>query len=263
MDGDIKHPEQSGRSTLEAASLAAVRKGLFVSDLHLFSPRSVGEKVVTQFSTLSQDCDCLVLGGDIFDFRWSDHGSHLATLDAARRWLLDLLHVTGEIPIVFLPGNHDSHPEFLAMLDALAAGEPRLTWAAHHLQIADCLFLHGDLLDAGSVSRLEAYRSKFHHESPQSRLAHRSYDLAVSMRIHKLIPRLRHKPLQTCQRLLDAMPELWLPSTVPVQQIYFGHTHVAIHGLEVNGIKFFNPGAALRHMDTHIHPFAVTCLDPN
>ncbi len=254
----MKQAQQVARIESIAAGLRGVRQGLFVSDLHLFSPRSAGDKLVAELAEIGGPYDCLVLGGDIFDFRWSRHGSHVATLDAAERWLLDLRKGTPAVPVVFLPGNHDCHPEFLAILESLAAKDPQFFWADHHAQIGDCLFLHGDVLDAGGLRALEGYRRRFHHETPQSVIAHRSYDVAVEMRMHKLIPKLRHKPQRTCQRLLDVMPDLILPSRQLVQQVYFGHTHVPIHGLEIGGIRFFNPGAALRHMDTHIHSFTTS-----
>ncbi len=237
--------------------LSLVRNGVFVADLHLLSPRSIGQEAMVDLSRLSQDRDCIVLGGDIFDFRWSTQGGHTATLVAARNWLEQLLDRTPETQIVYLPGNHDCHPDFLQVLETLSLAVDRFRWAEHFVQIADCLFLHGDVLDAGSVARLGSYRQKFHHELPQSALAHRSYDMAVSMRIHKLVPFLRHKPARTCQRLLSTLNDLQLTSPISPRRIYFGHTHVPIHGLKVEQVEFFNPGASLRHMLTHMETFEI------
>jgi UDP-2,3-diacylglucosamine pyrophosphatase LpxH len=236
--------------------IASIRNGLFVSDLHLFSPRSSGQQIVTEIAQRSHQYECIVLGGDIFDFRWSTQGSHGATLQAASEWLLRLLATT-RVPLLYLPGNHDCHPDFLNDLQALHVREPRLLWAEHHLQIADCLFLHGDVLDAGSLQGLAAYRQKFHHTEPQSELTHRLYDAAVGMRIHKIVPALRHSPMRTCQRLLRLIESLPLEGSTPVRKVYFGHTHLAIHGLKVDETLFYNPGAALKHMRVHIHEFQV------
>lgn len=236
--------------------LPSIHSGLFISDLHLFSPRSTAQKIAADIALRSQDNDCVILGGDIFDFRWSTQGSHIATLEAASDWLTELLAKTS-VPIIYLPGNHDCHPDFLAELQKLQSRDPRFSWVEHHLQIEDCLFLHGDILDAGSLAGLASYRQKFHHTQPQSEFAHRLYDAAVGMRIHQLIPKVRHSPVRTCKRLLQIMESLPLADQTPVRNVYFGHTHLAIRGFEVDGRRFFNPGAALKHMQVHIHAFEV------
>ena len=71
--------------------LPAIREGVFVSDLHLFSPRSAAQAVPDQLAQVSAADQCIVLGGDIFDFRWSIRGSHELTLSAAIHWLEELL----------------------------------------------------------------------------------------------------------------------------------------------------------------------------
>jgi UDP-2,3-diacylglucosamine hydrolase len=242
---------------LPTESAAALRNGAFISDLHLFCPRSVSVETHHQLSQYQDASECIVLGGDIFDFRWSTHESHDASLAAARDWLLELLSVTGQTNIVFLPGNHDCVPEFLAELELLATNEPRFTWHNHHVQIHDCLFLHGDILDAGpSLHHLATYRRKFHHSVPKSRLSQRSYDAAVAMRIHMIIPSLRRLPRRTCKELLKAIQKMELADAAAVRRVYFGHTHVRLNGIEVDGIKFFNPGGSLRHLKTHEHEFS-------
>jgi DNA repair exonuclease SbcCD nuclease subunit len=234
----------------------AVNSGVFVSDLHLFSPRSAADRVHRQLSEFCNADQCIVLGGDIFDFRWSDRGSRQETLQAAREWLEELLVGTGNSQVLFLPGNHDCDAEFLLGLSQLAAKEPRFHCYDHHAQIGDSLFLHGDILDAkGAVQGLSAYRSKFQHAHPQPQISHRAYDLAVGMRVHKLVPLLRHPPQLTCQRLWDMIQTLPLERDLKVQRVFFGHTHVPIHGLELAEVEFYNPGASLRHMQSHFQRF--------
>jgi len=241
----------------DAESAPELRGGTFISDLHLFCPRSVSAETHEELSQFQDASQCIVLGGDIFDFRWSTHASHDASLAAAREWLEELLAVTGESQIVFLPGNHDCVPEFLEDLESLAASQPRFSWHDHHVQINDCLFLHGDILDAGpSLDHLAEYRSKFHHSEPKSQLSQRSYDVAVAMRIHKLIPSLIRLPRRTCKELLGTLRKMELADSSSVQRVFFGHTHVAINGIEVDGVTFFNPGGSLRHLKTHDHHFS-------
>ena len=241
----------------------AVSSGVFVSDLHLFSPRSAGERTRRQLVDFSDPEQCIVLGGDIFDFRWSDKGSHLATLDAAQGWIEDLLATTGDSQIIFLPGNHDCHPDFLRRLAEIAQHDHRFRWRDHHVQIGDSLFLHGDILDAkGNWGGLDRYRLKFHHGRPQTRVAHRAYDVAVGMRMHKLVPLVRHPPRMTCERLWGLVHGIATGGSTPVKRVYFGHTHVPISALECNDVQFFNPGAALKHMRPRIQHFNFDAVIP-
>lgn len=239
-----------------AASATELTHGTFISDLHLFCPRSVSVETHERLSQYQSASECIVLGGDIFDFRWSTYESHDASLAAALDWLQTLISITGESKIVFLPGNHDCVPEFLQELELLASNEPRFLWHNHHVEIGNSLFLHGDILDAGaSLDQLEEYRSKFHHWQPKSQFSQRTYDAAVAMRIHKIVPRLFRPPNKTCRELLSRLRKMNLAESDDIRRIYFGHTHVAINGHQVEGIEFFNPGGSLRHLKTHDHDF--------
>jgi UDP-2,3-diacylglucosamine pyrophosphatase LpxH len=222
-------------------------QGIFVSDLHLFSRRSVGQRRLDQLTSTFPKADLLVLGGDIFDFRWSALGAFDASLYAARRWLLELTEAwPGDL--VFLPGNHDCIPEFLDEVEAIARDQKRFGWYPHQVQLGDALFLHGDLLDSGGgLARLAHYRRRFHHESPKSRMAHRAYDMAVALRVHRAIPKLRHQPILTCQKLLSWLPQL-SDSPEAIRRVFFGHTHVPVAGLQIGSVRFHNPGAAIRHL---------------
>ncbi len=223
-----------------------VRKGVFVSDLHVFSGRSKGESLPSELQGTYPDSDLLVLGGDIFDFKWSALGES-GTLQAAEKWLLTLLEQwRGEV--VFLAGNHDCLPRFFGILSQISHRCERFTWHRHHLLLGDSVFLHGDVLDAGhDLSKLDSYRDKFHPMSSPSKLSRRAYGAIVAMRIHRMAPKLRHRELQTCQKLLGLLPQLVnMPSKV--RRVFFGHTHVAVAGREFKGVKFYNPGAAVRHI---------------
>jgi UDP-2,3-diacylglucosamine hydrolase len=227
-----------------------VRRGVFVSDLHLFSPRSAAAGLDDQIAAYREAHECIILGGDIFDFKWSTHSHWRATLAAADQWLRDLLDKSGESQIVYLAGNHDCHPEFLEQLDRLAKKAERLSWHPHAAQLGDCLFLHGDVLDAGaSLQQLGAYRERYQHTSAQPDFLHRSYDAAVAMRIHKWLPKLHHRQEKTVDKLgrllLELLPDDSLRTT---DRVYFGHTHNPIRGRRKADRIFYNPGSALKHM---------------
>ncbi len=57
--------------------------GLFISDLHLFSQRSIGQWHWEQQLASIESAEAVVLGGDIFDIRWSQRGNLDATIAAA------------------------------------------------------------------------------------------------------------------------------------------------------------------------------------
>lgn len=227
-----------------------IRRGVFVSDLHLFSPRSAANELDEQIASFREAHECIILGGDIFDFKWSTHAHWKATLKAADRWLRDLIDKSGDSQIVYLAGNHDCHPEFLEQLDSLARKADRLNWHPHAAQLDDCLFLHGDVLDAGpSLHQLSSYRERYQHTSAQPDFLHRSYDMAVAMRIHKWVPKLHHRPTKTCSKLdrclMSLLPDESLSAT---ESVYFGHTHNPISGRKEQERVYFNPGSALKHM---------------
>lgn len=221
----------------------------FVSDLHLLSPRSMAEKWQSSIDAACRGCQLIVLGGDIFDFRWATMGGHLATLRAGRWWLNELLRKNPDARVVYLLGNHDSHPDMQLLLEDVAVKTGRLEWHSESFRLGDCLFCHGDILDAGGQAGLADYRRKFHHERPASRAAHGAYEVAVAMRLHRTIPTLFHRPRATCARLSELLKLTPFADHSDVQRVFFGHTHIPIYELPIGTVQFFNPGAALRHLN--------------
>ena len=91
-------------------------KGAFVSDLHLFSQRSIGQKHWDDLNSTLQNVNLLVLGGDIFDFRWSRYPDLRSTTEAAQEWLSSLLNKHRHLQVSYLLGNHDcSHAMQIAL----------------------------------------------------------------------------------------------------------------------------------------------------
>ncbi len=230
------------------AEFEQLRSGIFVSDLHLFSSRSDADANVDRLSEFQSESQCIVLGGDIFDLRWSRKGGLQPTTDAALAWLHRLLDRTGRSQILYLAGNHDCHPHFAMVMQVLSEECQRFHWIEHALQIGESLFIHGDILHAEpSHGGLSSYRAKHHHQETPHPLLHHAYDLAVSMRLHKAVARLGNSPKSTCARLKSLAKGLKLQHEQPIHRIFFGHTHVSIPGLELGDQTFFNPGAMLKH----------------
>lgn len=218
---------------------------VFISDLHLLSPRSVFDLnplwIVHQYS----HSELLVLGGDIFDFRWSTLGSTKASLAAAEMWLRQLIdNWTGRM--IYLPGNHDSHPEFLQLLDSLQSETSAFSWEPHAVRLGTTLCLHGDLYDAGSEAGLMKYRAQFHHNKAQPALVQSAYNAAVTAQVHRVIPWLRNRRDKVCRKLCHQLKDMQM-GTNGINTVIFGHTHHRIDGRDVADIRFYNPGAALRY----------------
>lgn len=236
-----------------------IRSGVFLSDLHLFSRRSANLDVSSLVDDYRRADQCIILGGDIFDFRWSTIGDLESTFETACTWFEELLANTGDCQVVFLPGNHDCQLPFLNRVQQIAATNQRFTVHQHHLRLADCLFLHGDILDAGTtLEDLERYRRKFDHAQPKPSYMHRLYDVAVALRMHRIIPRYVHLPRATCERLVRTLENLEAIDVTGVRRVFFGHTHVAIDGFKLADRCFFNPGAGLKHMRIQPHPFEIS-----
>jgi UDP-2,3-diacylglucosamine hydrolase len=83
-------------------------KGAFVSDLHLFSQRSIGQKHWEELHATLRNVNFLVLGGDIFDFRWSHFADPRSTTEAAEEWLSSLLSKHSHLRVAYVLGNHEN-----------------------------------------------------------------------------------------------------------------------------------------------------------
>ncbi|MBX3438851.1 MAG: hypothetical protein KF861_15270, partial [Planctomycetaceae bacterium] len=62
-------------------------RACFVSDLHLFANRSRADRYLEAIERAADAADLCILGGDIFDFRWSTLPSTEATVESAVAWL--------------------------------------------------------------------------------------------------------------------------------------------------------------------------------
>lgn len=238
--------EEANRRT--AAAPSGLQRCVFASDLHQFSRRSQQHRFEQLLRDAVTKVDRLVLGGDIFDFKWSTLGSHRATIDAAISWLDELAQLNSSCRIDYVLGNHDFDHDLMEGLKELSSSRPGFEWHPYWLQLGECLFLHGDVADRrmsheGLQRKRQAWSS---HKKPHP-LRHDLYEWALHFRLHKVPSLLVHHPRLVARRLvyyLDRHPEI---DRNQVRRIYFGHTHVEIDGLEFAGIRFFNGGAPIRN----------------
>jgi UDP-2,3-diacylglucosamine hydrolase len=217
----------------------------FVSDLHLFATRSRGQRHLEAIRNTAARSRHCILGGDIFDFKWSTLPSARHTVDAALHWLHDLAVRVPECRVHFLLGNHDYHPELIDRLPGLAHEVTNFDWERYYLRLGNSLFLHGDVADRKmTTAHLEQRRRKFRHEQ-RSRLHHRAYDLVVNANVHTVLSRAIYPKRTVARRIVSYLDHIGHGPATGVQHVYFGHTHRAVNGFEHAGLKFHNCGAPI------------------
>ncbi|MCC9601865.1 hypothetical protein LOC67_14990 [Stieleria sp. JC731] len=218
----------------------------FVSDLHLFSRRSTGDQVVQSLHQKARDCHTLVLGGDIFDFKWSSDPCPDSTLNRAETWIEDLLRQSDRCEFHYILGNHDSHPLFVDRLRTLAARFPNFQWHRYFVRLDHCLFLHGDVAD-GSLdhARLDARRERMEKKKRRHPVLHYAYDLAIHARLHRLAI-LSIREIVVLGRIREYCEIIGQDPDAGVTDVYFGHTHFDLDGVDYQGLTFHNGGAAIK-----------------
>lgn len=236
--------------------LPTAGRGVFLSDLHLFSRRSVAPQLWLPWERRLPMLDLLVLGGDIFDFRWSQSSTKEDALLAAKAWLEKLLTTENRPHVHYLLGNHDCLLDWRQMLAELQAQHPGFDWSDDTWRLGSRVFLHGDVLDAGlSHAALAKYRQGFEEERNPHPLAHHLYDAAVFTRLHRYVPSLIHGRNRVCRKLITYLDSCQLGKSTGIEQVYFGHTHLPILGHAWEGLRFYNAGSGVRHLRFEPHVF--------
>jgi UDP-2,3-diacylglucosamine hydrolase len=225
----------------------------FVADLHLFSRRSDAPQYLGAIRRATAKSKAFILGGDIFDFRWSTLPTTEATAEAAMRWLEDLAHEQPGCQFHYLLGNHDYCQPFLDLLDQRAATLPNLSWHPFYLRMGDCMFLHGDA--AGwqmTPDKLLRLRSRWLQAEPAGRFRHRAYDLLVRTGLHRPIPYLVHPQRRVARRILEYLERVGQGPDAGVRHVYFGHTHRRMANYRYRNVTFHNGGAPIAGQPFHI-----------
>jgi UDP-2,3-diacylglucosamine pyrophosphatase LpxH len=218
----------------------------FVSDLHLLASRSYGDGLfepIRKAAALSSD---FVLGGDIFDFRWSTLGSSRESVEVASRWLRGLVEEFPDCRFHYVLGNHDYHGAFLDNLDHLSGEVSNFEWDPFCIRIQNAVFLHGDAADGHENALiLKRSREKNLDEEPKHPRWHRAYDAIVRTGIHKPAPWIVHPHRRVVRRLMTWLEAEGHGPAAGVKSVYFGHTHHPME-LEYRGVWFHNGGGAIR-----------------
>jgi UDP-2,3-diacylglucosamine pyrophosphatase LpxH len=224
----------------------SAKHGYFLSDLHLLAKRSHSEQAWTQIARVAEHAHTMVLGGDIFDFKWSTLQSLEDSIEQARQWLEKLVTSYPACYFYYVLGNHDAHPDFVAALDRLAFDQPRLHWQPYLLRIEHCVFLHGDVVDSPpNHAMLGSKRRKGDRHPPPPAVAHLLYDLVVKTQLHRLAVQVAKREAMVLKKLSLYLADHALDAKHGVTDVYFGHTHREVNGIRYQGQTFYNGGASI------------------
>jgi UDP-2,3-diacylglucosamine pyrophosphatase LpxH len=219
----------------------------FVSDLHLFSQRSLAEQWMPLLHERIRESSLVVLGGDVFDFKWSIHGSARATAEAATQWLQALMHTHPAHTFVMLLGNHDDHPALRERLEVLAGESPQLVVETYLFRVANTVFLHGDSANPRCTeAKLIRSRSRTAHHRTRGRAMNLLYGGAIRLRLHRAGANLIFPKRLVARRLLGYLGEVGQGPESGTDTVYFGHTHLALQDYVYRGVRFHNCGAPMR-----------------
>ncbi len=190
--------------------------------------------------------DICVLGGDIFDFRWSTLPDEQSTVEAAVEWLEDLTTRSRTSEVHFLLGNHDYNKAFISRLPSLSEAHPNFTWHRFYIRHGDVVFLHGDVADRKMTARkLERRRERWLHHRPRGRWHSHAYEALVRARAHQLVPRAVYPHRIVARRIYAYLQNIGQGPTDGVRQVCFGHTHLAMEDYRYRGLVLHNGGAPI------------------
>lgn len=225
-----------------------MKPGVVVSDLHLFSRRSIGEALLADLGALAE-AETLVLNGDSVDFRWSRLPTEHATIAAALAWLEGLLDSFQGSSIHYILGNHDCLAEFREPLADLARRRPVLRIHEDRLRLDRNLFLHGDCtvwkMDEAALKR---FRDAWSRDRPRGRFSKSVYDAVDASGISRRFHRWYFPAERTVRRVAHHLDHVMPDWRGEIDHCFFGHTHQPFSGFSLDGVNFHNTGSGIREM---------------
>ena len=229
------------------------RKALFLSDLHLLAKRSTAKELTPMILESAKQSHTMILGGDIFDFKWSTCPDLESSIARAMQWLETLVTDSPDCEFHYVLGNHDSHPGFVTELERFASRQSRLRWHRYELRIGQCVFLHGDIVDAHPCkSVMDKRRVRLDSKPRPAFYAHWLYDWVVHARLHRAAMHLAIRQHRVLSKLTQYLADEGLSVEDGVRHVYFGHTHRVVNGVLHRGLTFHNGGAAIRGLPFQI-----------
>ena len=229
-----------------------LKKGYVVSDLHLFTHRTVAHKQIDAIREAAAGRDFLVLNGDIFDFRWSTYSTRKATAVAAVNLLRRLVEGTNGCRILYVLGNHDRFAPLAARLSDLATEQTTFGWYASYVRIGTCLFLHGDLVfDRACTDPFGNDLDPIHRH--RGTMMNVGYRAIVTTRVHRIMHPF-YPPRRCARRILGCLHRSHPSLSEGLTDVYFGHTHRTFTDFQCGGVAFHNTGSSVRHIKSRLLP---------
>lgn len=218
--------------------------GATVSDLHLFSHHSRPGRYRSQILETANKADHFVLNGDIFDFKWSEHGVFERSVDAAVKYLEGLLEAAPKCRFHVILGNHDAVFPYMEALTALEEEHENLEWHEFTCTLQDRIFLHGDVIHAGSSNEsLRRFRSRLRQPAKGhsvQRMAHSALHRShVQWVAFKVLPK-----RILAARILSYLKHEDCLKNRSIRHVYFGHTHSGFEDFRHKGLVYHNCGSA-------------------
>jgi UDP-2,3-diacylglucosamine hydrolase len=228
-------------------------KGFVVSDLHIFAERSIANEHLEAIGRAARRGPCLVLNGDIFDFKWTTLKCIDSTIDQAVAWLEILSQEHPGCQIHYVLGNHDGLKPFAHRVAELCQACPNLKLHSAVLRLGNKLFMHGDLaLDPGYRQGLE--RELMQSVRKKGRLMTLGYSLLTKSGSHRGISLFQVKKTQAVQ-IVAYLKHHHLHAGIT--DVYYGHTHVPFHNYHYDGIAFHNTGSTIRRLKPNFLEFPL------
>ncbi len=230
----------------------------FLSDLHMFSRRSIYHEHEDEILARAAEARVFVLGGDIVDFSWTTLPSVDATIDAAMQWLSDLVESNPNCQFHYLLGNHDCHSDFVTRLGEVTETHENLYWEPYFLRIGSAVMLHGDAvhLKRRTNLALAAQRGR-KHQFKQPEYRHQIYEMAIRSKLHAVVGKLANPRRVVAGRIWDYLTNEAVDMTNSVRNVYFGHTHVPMSDYAFRGINFHNGGASISGLKFNMLPMQL------
>jgi UDP-2,3-diacylglucosamine pyrophosphatase LpxH len=238
----------------EAAENMPYRRTYFVSDLHLFSRRSLAVRHEAELHSAAAQARVFVLGGDIFDFRWSTYDSPEATARAAIRWLDNLVASHPRCDFHFVLGNHDCNGRFVSALGGYLKSRSNLLAHPYYLRMGSSIFLHGDAADRPRMCAQQLQRRRQHwaRDEKRGQIRHMLYDLAMQAQLHRVVGKVAHPKRRVASRLAGYLSRIGHSPATGLSDVYFGHTHEAMADYRSSGLTFHNGGAPMPGLEFRI-----------
>ena len=227
-------------------------KCYFVSDLHLFANRSDAHRYLQQIVAAASKAETFVLGGDIFDFRWSPL-SIRRTVEQAAAWLRELAELCPRCHFHLVLGNHDYHQALIDRLVKLEEQVANLSWHRYYVRLGSSVFLHGDVADKTMNARmLTEARDQWLDRRQRGPFMSALYDVVVMTRLHRSVPHLVYAKRVVVRRISKYLDSIGQGAGDGVRNVYFGHTHRHMANYRYRGLTFHNGGAPIKGMKFRI-----------